>query len=142
MKETYYTISRRYICYGCKEKMKDKKKEIEAFARDRQIQVLVSDEDDIHYTFMPWNRSCLPLFRHDRGEKFPAFLTWRAGLDKMVVNMLRPLLDGGMRPERVSSLLLELHSKKLTDQCLSHEYEMKRQALVCEFLQMQFKQHT
>ena len=47
----------------------------------------------------------------------------------MVVNMLHPLLNGGVRPETVSSLVLELHSKpkEFTDQYLSHESEMKRQ---------------
>ena len=126
IKETYYTISRRYICQRCKDEVNEKKAEMEAFAQDNEIQVTL-DDNNMHYTFMGWNKSCLLLLPHGRGEKFPAFLTHRAGMDKTVVNMLRPLLNAGMRPDRISKLLLELHSKEFTDQCLSHEYEIKKQ---------------
>jgi len=55
------------------------------------------------------------LFKYNRGEtEFPAYFTWRAGLDKTIINMMRPLFDGGFRPERLSDMLLELHSKEYT----------------------------
>ena len=68
------------------------------------------------------------LFKHGRDAKFPAFLTWRAKLDKKsVMNLLPPLTDGGFRSERISKMLCELHALEYDDACLEHEYEIKRE---------------
>ena len=69
------------------------------------------EEDDASYTFMGWDKRILPLFPYGRGDQFPAVLTWRAGVDKKVIALMRPLFDAGVRPERLSIILLEMHSK-------------------------------
>ena len=37
---------------------------------------------------------------------------YRSAVDKIVIGMMRPLYDKGIRPHNMSDLLLELHSKK------------------------------
>ena len=64
----------------------------------------------IKYTFMGWNPVFLPLIYRGLGKRFPAILTHRSGLDKVVVRMFRPLFDHGMRAQAIAELLLELHS--------------------------------
>lgn len=66
------------------------------------------------YNFMGWNEVSLPLFPYGHGSEFPAFLTWRAGLDKTLVDMMHPLFNKGFRPEAMSARLVELHSKEYT----------------------------
>jgi len=132
LEETYYCISRRYKCSACEEVAQQAKTQVEAFAKEKNITVDVEVDDETSYTFMGWDQRILPLFPYGYGNKFPAFLTWRAGVDKKIVKMLRPLHDGGMRPERVSDLLLELHSLKFDEYRLEHENEIKRRK-ECKF---------
>ena len=56
----------------------------------------------------------MPLFPDGRGDEFPAFLTWKAGVDKELIDLMRPLFDSGIWPQKTSELLLELHSKRHT----------------------------
>jgi len=126
LEETYYVISRRYKCLECERAAQQAKEQLERLAEENNIKVDIGDVDVDKYTFMGWDQRILPLYPYGYDEKFPAFLTWRAGVDKKIVNMIRPLFDGGFRPERLSKLLLEMHSNKFTDECLSHEYEIKR----------------
>lgn len=128
LKETYYVMSRRYICHECKRTVKKAKKDIEKNAAEIGLSIRVEEDikedgEDINrsYTFMGWDKRILPLFQKNRGEEFPAFLTWKAGVDKGLIDMMRPLFDGGFRPERFSDMLLELHSKEYTRQCIKHE---------------------
>ena len=121
---TYYIMSRRYICHECKQVNKQAKAILKASAEQQGINMTIPEEDQNEraYTFMGYDKRVLPLFKYNRGEtEFPAYFTWRAGLDKMIVNMMRPLFDGGFRPERLSDMLLELHSKEYTMQCIKHE---------------------
>ena len=126
LEETYNVISRRYKCLDCERVAQQAKKQLETLARESNINVEIVEVDVDNYTFMGWDQQILPLYPYGYGEKFPAFLTWRAGVDKKIVNMIRPLSDGSFRPERLSKLLLEMHSNKFTDECLSHEYEIKK----------------
>ena len=66
------------------------------------------------------------LYRHSRGELFLAFLTWRAGINKIVLRRLPALQDGGFRAKRTSKMLCELHSLKYDGACLEYEYKIKR----------------
>ncbi|KAL7532434.1 hypothetical protein ACHAXR_005774, partial [Thalassiosira sp. AJA248-18] len=127
MDETYFCISRRYICRECKTVAQRAKKQVEQLAQANHIIADVGEVDEERYTFMAWNNDVLPLYPYGRGEKFPAVLTWRAGLDKKVVRNMRPLYDGGFRPLAHSKLLLEMHTEKFVDECLSHENETKAQ---------------
>ena len=120
--ESYYVVSRRYICHDCKRNAQQTKKDIEDSAQEKGFNVVASASADLNYTFMGWDKRILPLFENGRGALFPAFLTWRAGVDKSVIDFMRPLYDAGVRPERLSDLLLELQSKKFTERCIEHEY--------------------
>ena len=123
LKETYYIISRRYICHQCKRIATQAKGDVEKFAKEKGLNVEVGDAE-FNYTFMGWDKRILPLFAHGRGEEFPAYLTWKAGVDKTIIDLMRPLYDGGLRPERFSDMLVELHSKEFTQQCIRHEYDI------------------
>ena len=92
---TYYTISRRYICYECQRKYNEAKEAIMEAAEQNNINANLQEVDESSYTFMAWDSRIMHLYKHGRGEEFPAFLTWRAGLDKTVLRMLPPLQDGG-----------------------------------------------
>jgi hypothetical protein len=72
--ETYYTVSRRYICHACEDHTKKAKADFEAAAKEQNLTAIV-DLDDSKYTFMGWNQSSLALLPYNKGSKFPAFLT-------------------------------------------------------------------
>jgi hypothetical protein len=122
--ETYYVLGRRYICHECKDKSQQLKAVLQETAAANNIEIGEVRDDEVQYTFMGWNDKSLPLFPCGIGNKFPAVLTWKAGLDKKVVDMMRPLYDGGCRPDRLSALLLEMHSRRFFQLCIEHEYEL------------------
>lgn len=92
----YFAISRRYKCQRCLK------------------------------TFMAWNERSLQLYPYGFGEKFPAILSWKSGIDKLVMNLARPLFDKGVRPSQLSDILLELHTKKYTDDYIEREYKIQQ----------------
>ena len=68
---------------------------------------------------------CPPRGRYGRGTRhFPALLTKNLGVDKLIVDMMRPLFNAGVRPERFAKFLLELHTKEHHHACLAHEHEI------------------
>ena len=75
---------------------------------------------------MGWNKKSLDLMPYGYGEKFPAFLTHRAGVDKILLDIMRPAFDKGMRPHAFAGLLLELHSKKYSRDYLNREHELEK----------------
>ncbi len=122
--ETYYTVSRRYICYECEDHSKKQKANFEAAAKEQDLTATV-ELDDAKYTFMGWNQSSLTLLPYNKGSKFPAFLTWRAGVDKSVITTIRQDVDNGKGFEQISKDLLEHHTEKYTDLHLEYENEIK-----------------
>jgi hypothetical protein len=59
-----------------------------------------------------------------------SFLTWRAGVDKSVIAMMRPLFDKGFKPESFANMLMELHSSQFTTECSRHEYKIKGRRMI------------
>jgi hypothetical protein len=123
--ETYYVITRRYRCYSCMRKSNDLSltfdevcAQVDGVSAERTV-------DKIQYNFMGWDERILPLYPLGRGSEFPAVLTWRAGVDKKVVAMMRPLFDKGFKPESMANMLMELHTLEFTKKCIRHEYEIK-----------------
>ena len=57
---------------------------------------------------MAWHAVSLQLLPRDYGMEFPAFLTYRGGVDKKLPDLMRPLFDKGVRPEALSNTLLEV----------------------------------
>ena len=123
--ETYYAVSRRYICRKCEDDSKQAKKRVEDFAKEREGVTVNVELDENKYTFMGWNQSSLPLLPNNKGSKFPAFLTWRAGVDKKVITKLKQDVNSGKAFERISKDLLEYHTEQHTDLNLEYEYEIK-----------------
>ena len=48
------------------------------------------------YTFMGWHPQAVMRLPHGYGDKFPAFLTWRGGIDYKLIDFMRPLFDKGL----------------------------------------------
>ena len=122
MKETYYVLSRRYICKACEQTKSD---------LDHQAEQVVEGVDqaeriNFKYTFMGWDRDLLPLLKHGLGDEFPAFFTHRAGLDKQVIDLMRPLFDNQVRPETLSDIMLEMHTKEHTRWHLRYERDLAK----------------
>jgi hypothetical protein len=116
--ENYFILTCRYKCSSCHDKRKDLEKTTHA------------DNDEathsrLKYTFMGWDPESLPLTAFGAGDEFPAILTWRAGLDKTLVDMMRPEFDKGTRPEAFSDMIPELHAKNFTRSWLRYEREFK-----------------
>ncbi|KAJ1626294.1 hypothetical protein T492DRAFT_843268 [Pavlovales sp. CCMP2436] len=61
------------------------------------------------YTFMGYNRRSLPLLPYGFGASLPAHLMHRSGLDN---ELMVSLFDKGIRPEALSSTLIEQHTKR------------------------------
>jgi hypothetical protein len=83
----YFALTARYICHGCKELIGQKNNVARAAAENLGLQFSAEAEDDgvtlSQYTFMGWDQRSLPLLPHCYSQEFPAFLTWRGGLDKV-----------------------------------------------------------
>jgi hypothetical protein len=43
----------------------------------------------MHYTYMAWNPNKLALLPYIYGDGFPAFFTWKAGLDTSLLDQMR-----------------------------------------------------
>jgi hypothetical protein len=128
-KENYFVMTCRYICTACQEK----RKEQDANATNPVNEGGTPSCPKIKYTFMGYDPKSLPLTSMGSGDEFPAFLTWRAGLDKDLIDMMRAMFDKGVRPESFSDMLLEMHSKHHVRAWLRYErayaQEKKKEAL-------------
>jgi len=107
----YHCLSRRYRCKVCEEKAKAIVANYSNLAENHNLRANFKAPES-QYSFMAWNKRVLPLYANGLGDEFPAFLTWRAGVDKLLLDLMRPLYDKGLRPEALSDTLLELHSKR------------------------------
>lgn len=70
---------------------------------------------------MGWDKQILPLFKYGKGAQFPAFLTWKAGVDYSLVNYMRSLFVKGVRPNALADILLENHAKRFTEEGIKQE---------------------
>jgi len=52
------------------------------------------------------------FYHMDMAQNFPAYLMYKAAVDNDVIDLIRPLVNKGIRPESISKLLLELDSEK------------------------------
>lgn len=110
LETNYFVISRRYKCHACEEDAKSKKSAAERAAAGAGIRVVVEDEamdvdglaesegEAPQYTYMGWDQGSRELLPFGFNLKFPAFLTYNAGVDLTVLDMMRPLSDKGVRP--------------------------------------------
>ena len=128
LKENYYLISRRYICHQCKRDADALKKRIEEDAADGDLEVIIDTPKT--KTFMGWNATSNSLLPYGKGDEFPAFLTWRAAVDKGLIDLMRPLFDFGVRPEQFSKIILEMHAKQYARQYIKYERKIEENNLL------------
>ena len=77
------------------------------------------------YTFMGYDMRSVARLAHGRGTRhFPAILTRKAGIDKQLMDLARPLFNAGVRPDRLSKIVLELHAKEHAHAAIAHEEEL------------------
>ena len=98
---TYYILTRRYICSSCQDVSDHARKQIKTTAAQDGllIQCPVTSKTDVpSYTFLSWNRRSLDLSPHGYGELFPDVTTYRGALDTKVVDMMRVLFNTGVPP--------------------------------------------
>lgn len=125
----YYCLSRRYRCNKCEMNAKELKKKVEDAAKENphlEIQMTEKKSFERQYTFMAWNTTTLALYPHGYGSEFPAFLTYKAGVDRLIIDLMRPLFDKGLRPHSLADTILELHAKTYHRECLKHEMEIAK----------------
>jgi len=60
------------------------------------------------------------------GDEYPAFHTVKSAVDLLIINLMRPLFNKGVRPAALSDILLELHAKKYTRDYLKCEQFLAR----------------
>ena len=106
----YFVMSRQYICHTCSK-----------LNKERKTQAVGGPYEKVQYTFMGYNSDVLTRLPDGTGDEFPAVLTYRSGLDKMLFNLMRPCFDKGLRPHALSDTLVELHSKNYTDDYIKSE---------------------
>ena len=120
--ENYYILTRRYKCWSCEEIYRElvKTKEKEAYENGRETEIV-----KYKFNFMGWDADSLPLTANGRGDEFPALLSWRAGLDKKLIDMMRSFYNIGTRPETFATTVLEWHSQEYFKSWLRYERDHK-----------------
>ena len=89
----YFTMSRRYICHGCTK------------------------------TFTGYNALSTERLPRCIALHFPAFLTHKLGMDKGIIDLMRPALDSGMKMNAFRNMIAELHEKEHMRVAILHEWE-------------------
>lgn len=120
MNSNYFVTSRRYICHSCNRET-SKESNNQATTENSQGSTQIQQASFMGYN--PTSRSRLPF---GLGEYFPAFFTHRAAVDMSVIDMMQALFDKGVRPESYAETMLELHSKKHTDDYLRREFAIEQ----------------
>ena len=115
-------ISRRYKCNTCQKKRKELTEQADDLATSTGAR---HSAVKLKYTFMAYNKECLPLFPYGRGDEFVALCTWKSAIAKEVVDMMRPLFNAGVKPHRFASMLREWHAKEHLKNQLRYERQFK-----------------
>ena len=117
-------MSRRYCCSCCKQNAMEVKQAAKERAEAAGLSIKEMHESadaKPQYTFMGYDARSRARLPHGYGDEFPAFLTHRGGVDLVVIDLMRPLFNKGLRPEACSATLLELHTKAYTKAYLKRE---------------------
>ena len=116
----YFVITRRYICHDCKGKHAQKRDagDIAPGVGGRHR------DEETQFTFTPTNATTLLLEPYGHSLKFKATLSEHSGVDESIVDWMRPLFNGGLRPATFSRALLEMHTKKHARDYLEYEHNL------------------
>ena len=125
LKTNDYVMSQRYICSCCKDTAKQATARIHN-ALASQTLCIAGDLTTRQYTFMGYDPRSVLLLPYGYGKKYPAFHMLKSAVCMDVVKLLRPLHNGGFRSNKISKLLLELHTVQYTDDYIEREEIYKR----------------
>ena len=73
------------------------------------------------FKFCGYNPHSTTLLPRQLNLSFPTMFTHKLAIDKTLLDLMRPLFDGGLRPHRFQKMILELHHKQHIDLSLLHE---------------------
>jgi hypothetical protein len=107
--DSYYMITKRYICKECE----------------------TCGIEETQCNFNGWNETSLKLLPNGYQYCFPAIVSKKSAIDKVILDMMRPLFDKGIRLSTLQSLLMELHTKKYTKQNIQYNYKVKAELQMC-----------
>ena len=125
LKTNYYVMSQRYICSCCKDSASQATARIHNALESQNLSI-EGDLTTRQYTFMGYDPRSVLLLPYGYGKKYPAFHMHKSAVCMDVVKLLRPLHNGGFRSNKISKLLLELHSGQYTDDHIEREEILKR----------------
>ena len=108
----YFVMTRRYICHDCEHNSVSIPKP--------------------KFTFRGYNDLSVKRLPRQLGLQFPAVFTHMLAIDKSLIDLMRPLFDGGIRPRRFRNMILELHQKEHARLALLHEYADEGKAFPTE----------
>jgi hypothetical protein len=105
LRSAYYVLMRRYRCTEC------------ASAATEEVDKKKTQ------TFMVWDSNSLPLISFGHGPPFPAYLTFKSGIDKSLLDLLCALTSRGIQPETFSEILTKMHATKhYSNEMIDREY--------------------
>jgi hypothetical protein len=84
----YYVLMCQYHCGHCEGANKDPEK-----------------AEKVEYLFQGYQAESMKLFKHHIQESYPAVLTHRNAVDKVLVDMLRPVTDKGLSFNALQEIL-------------------------------------
>jgi hypothetical protein len=125
LKTNYYVMSQRYICSCCKYTASQATARIHNALESQNLSI-EGDLTTRQYTFMGYDPRSVLLLPYGYGKKYPAFHMHKSAVCMDVVKLLRPLHNGGFWSNKISKLLLELHSGQYTDDYIEREEILKR----------------
>ena len=132
MKTNYFVMSKRYECNACVPKFQAAKAVAKAALNAAGLsedaanaKLKRSDIDAGKGSWSGADRACVERLPYNRGLGFPAFLTHRSGLDRDLVDLMRPLVVAGVRFERISRTVLEMQTKAHIRALVRREEEVK-----------------
>ena len=74
------------------------------------------------FIFMGHNKETISLLPNGHGLQFPAFLTHKNGVDKTIIDLMRPLVDNGVRISAFATAIKELHCKEYFKKMIKREH--------------------
>jgi hypothetical protein len=121
MNTHYFVVGKRYKCKHCEQQAKDIGSKLARQVGGGSVHGKVGNQ-----TFGGYDRTTLTLFPHAKGERFPAVLSHKGGISKELLRWTTMLFDAGVRPHRLSTILLAQHTARHSDDYIQRESEIEK----------------
>lgn len=107
------------LCNDCTAKADDCKKRSQqaGLSEDEKKKILA---DAPQKTFRITTPEYLAKLDHGLGDQFPAFLTHIGGVDKGLIDLMRPLFNLGVQPTAFARLVLEIQRKEYDQRAVEY----------------------